>query len=221
MNDVRRGFGLRGVVVLGAGLVFSPWFGVAQEAPAGRLGLFTASNDIGVTQPGATSFDPATQTYRMSGGGGDLWGTADEFSFTWRRFSGDGSLAATTEFVKPLSYPISKGVLMFRQSLDPGAVYADAAIHADGHITLQYRTVEGGETKDVTLPEHGPSRIRIERKGDVFTVYAVMADGKLGTPASITIPMRDPVYVGLGVGSHNVNALQTMVFSKVQFTGGQ
>lgn len=218
MDKLRLSRRLPGVAL---GLVISSWFGAAQEAPKGKLGLFTASVDIGVTQPGATSFDPATKSYRMSGGGADLWGTADEFSFTWRRISGNGSLAADLAFEKPLSYPISKGVLMFRQSLAPGSVYADVALHADGHITLQYRSVEGGETKDVTLPEHGPARIQVVRKGDQFTAYPVMADGRLGTPASITIPMRNPVYVGLGVGSHNVNALQTVTFSDVTLVGGQ
>jgi hypothetical protein len=211
---------VRGVGILLAGLAIAPWLGAAQESPGKGLGLFTASSDIGVTQPGATTFDPSTGNYRMSGGGVDIWGTADAFSYTWRRFSGDGSLTADVAFTKPLSYPISKGVLMFRQSLAPGAAYADVAIHGDGHITLQYRATEGGETKDVTLPEHGPVRIRVERKGDVFTAYAVLADGRLGTPASITVPMHDPILVGIGVGSHNVNALQTMTFSDLKLVGG-
>ena len=195
--------------------------GSAQSGDAKPVGIFQGSSDIGATQPGQTSFGPAPKGYRMSGGGADIWGTADAFSYTWRRMSGDGSLAATVSFEQPLAYRISKGVLMFRQSLDPGAAYADVAIHADGHITLQYRLTQGGETKDVTLPEHGPTRVRVERKGDVFTAAAVFADGHLGTPASITIPMRDPVYVGLGVGSHNAQALQVVDFSGVTLAGAR
>ncbi len=190
-----------------------------QNGPFKQVGMFEGSSDIGVTQPGQTSLDPASQSYRISGGGVDIWGTADAFSYTWRPMSGNGSLTATVAFERPLAYPISKGVLMFRQSLDPGAAYADVAIHADGHITLQYRLTQGGETKDVTLPEHGPTRVRVERKGDAFTAMAVFADGRLGTPASITLPMHEPVYVGLGVGSHNEHALQTVVFSDLRFAG--
>ncbi len=230
MEEVRRGWGLRRLGVFGvlagglAGglatvLAMAPRLGAAQVAAAGGLGLFTGRSDIGVTQPGTTSFDPATKSYRVSGGGADIWGTADAFSYTWRPMSGDGSLAAEAVFTQPLAYPIAKGVLMFRGSLAPGAPYADIAIHGDGHITLQYRTVENGETKDVLLPEHGPVRLRVERKGDRFTAQAVLANGRLGEPASITVPMHDPVYVGLGVGSHNVKALQTVVFSGVTLDG--
>lgn len=192
---------------------------LAQGTSTGPVGMFKGSSDIGVTQPGATTFDPATKTYRMSGGGVDIWGTADAFSFTWLRMSGDGSLTADVAFAQPLAYPISKAVLMIRGGLAPGAPYADVAIHGDGHITLQYRATASGETKDTTLPEHGPTRIRIERKGDRFTAYAVFADGHLGEPASVTIPLTDPVYIGLGVGSHNASALQTVTFSHVDLAG--
>lgn len=210
--------GLRVAGWVAAGVLASAG-GVIAQQHAAAVGIFRGSSDIGTAQAGATTFDPATQSYRMSGGGSDIWGTADEFSFTWVKFSGDGSLSADVSLERPLTYPISKAVLMFRQSLAPGAAYADVAIHGDGHATLQWRATEGGETKDTTLPEHAPVRIRIERKGDRFTAYAVFADGHLGAPASVTVPLRDPVYVGLGVGSHNVNALQTAVFSKVKLEG--
>lgn len=205
--------------VAGLGALAWPMVMMAQSAGTAAVGMFSGSSDIGATQPGASSFDPATKSYRLSGGGADLWGPADAFRFTWLQMPGDGSLTADVTFTKPLAYPISKGVLMFRQSLDPGAPYADVAIHGDGHITLQYRATDGGETKDSTLPEHGPTRIRIERKGDVFTAYAVFPDGHLGQPASTTVALHGPVYVGLGVGSHNVNALQTVTFSHVELQG--
>ena len=216
---MHAGSTLRGWLLVGALLL--PVAGGAQDRATKPVGAFQGSSDIGQTQPGQTSFDPSTKSYRMSGGGVDIWGTADAFSYTWRRMAGNGTLSASVAFERPLAYPISKGVLMFRQSLDPGAAYADVAIHADGHITLQYRATQGGETKDVTLPEHGPTRVQVERNGDVFTASAVFADGHLGTPASINVPMHDPVYVGLGVGSHNDHALQTVLFSDVKLTGAK
>ena len=204
-----------------AGAMLVPVLSSAQSRTAGPPDLFPRSTDVGATQPGQTRFDPLTNSYRISGGGADIWGTADAFRYAWRRTSGDGSLTSGVDFAKPYAYPISKGVLMFRQSLDPAAAYADVAIHADGHITLQYRAVQGGETRDVVLPEHGPTRVRIERKGDVFTATAVMPDGSLGTPASFTVHMQDPVYVGLGVGSHNEHALQTVIFSDARLDTAQ
>ena len=211
MHSYRRVF-----TFLVAAAVTIPAYSGAQQNERRTLGIFTASSDIGVTQPGSTVFDPNTKSYRMSGGGADIWGTADAFSFTWLPITGDATLTADIAFTKPLAYPISKAVLMIRQNIDPGAAYADVAIHGDGHITLQYRSTYGGETKDTVLPAHGPTRSRIVRKGKTFTAYAVSADGHVGTPSSIDIPLQDPVYIGIGVGSHNAKALQTVTFSNVQ-----
>ncbi len=188
-------------------------------------GIFEGSDDIGHAQIGSTLYNPAKASYEIRGGGNDVWGTADDFRFTWTRLSGDGSLAADLHVDAPVTYRLSKGMLMFRQSLDPGSPYADIAIHADGHITLQYRLTQGGETKDVTLPEHNVRHLRIVRHGDVFTVYAQSGNSATSgnstrtAAPSISIPMHDPVYVGLGVCSHNTDDLQTVTFSKVKVEG--
>jgi TolB protein len=185
-------------------------------------GIFEGSEDIGHAQPGTTRYDPATATYEIRGGGYDVWAAADDFRFTWTRTSShDASLSADVHVDAPVTYRLSKGMLMFRQSLDPGSPYADIAIHADGHITLQYRLVQGGETKDVTLPENNVKHLTVVRHGDTFTAYAQGdTGGRTASPPSITVPMHGPVYVGLGVCSHNTDALQTVTFSNVVLKGG-
>jgi hypothetical protein len=184
--------------------------------PASSKDIFQASTDIGAAQPGSTSYDPASQSYAIKGGGADIWGSADDFRFTWKRLSGDASLSADINIAQPATHAFSKGVLMFRQSLDPGSPYADIAIHAgDGHITLQWRATQYGETKDITLPEHNARRLRIERKGDTFIASVVGEGEHSSTAPSITIPMKAPLYVGLGVCSHNSDALQTVTFSQI------
>lgn len=180
-------------------------------------GIFQGSTDIGSPFPGHSEFDPLTKSYRVRGSGDDVWGTADHFRLTWTRVSGDGALAADVHIDAPVAHPLAKGMLMFRQSLDPGSPYADIAIHADGHITLQYRQSQGGPTKDVVLPERQAPRLRIVRHGNTYTVYA-MPGGKHAAP-SITVPMQDPVYVGIGVCSHNAYDVQTVTFSHVDVEG--
>ena len=199
-------------------LLFSPsGFVTSQPALTRTYGAFPFSTDIGRAQKGSTTYDAQTKSYRISGGGQDIWGAADDFRFNWRTLTGNRSLSADVHVEQPATGKLAKGVLMFRQSLDPGAPYADIAIHADGHITLQWRAVAGGETKDITLPEHDSVRLRIERKGDLFTATAISGDQKTTEPPSVTIHMSDPVYVGIGVCSHDANALQTVTFSNVSF----
>ncbi len=176
---------------------------------------FPTSTDIGTAQRGNTTYSATAGSYDIMGGGDDVWGTADAFRFAWTRVSGDASLAADLHIDAPVSYRISKGMLMFRASLEPGSPYADIAIHADGHITLQYRLTPGGETKDVTLRENNVPHLRITRRGDRFTVYAGTDKTETVKPPSITIPMQGPIYVGLGVCSHNTDSLQGVTFSKI------
>ena len=185
-----------------------------QSAHPAAQGDFLGSTDIGSAQPGFTEYDPLRGTYRLGGGGADVWGTADSFRFTWTRLAGDLSLAADLHVDAPVTFRLAKGMLMFRQSLDPGSPYADIAIHADGHITLQYRLTEGGETKDVTLPEHNAVRLRLVRRGDRIFAYAGEGKGS-AKPPSITLAMPNLVYVGLGVCSHNTDALQSVTFRNV------
>lgn len=194
-------------------------FGIAQSAPR-NSGIFQGSTDIGATEKGSTAYDPTTDRYRIAGGGADMWGTADAFRFSWMRLSGDATITADVHFDSSSPAPLEKGVLIFRQSLDPASAYADVAIHGDGHITLQYRKSSGEETADETAPEHVAVRLRIERKGNQFTGYAQSSDGKMVAFGSTTIALQDPVYVGFGVCSHNQTGVSTVTFSHVNIEQG-
>jgi hypothetical protein len=188
---------------------------VAQQRPHGSHTIFEGSSDIGKTQKGSTIFEPAGRVYRVSGGGADMWGAADDFHFSWVRLSGDATLTADIQFPWDSKASLEKAVLIFRQSLDPASAYADNAIHADGHITLQYRAAAGGKTEDVTAAEHGATRLRIQRRGSKFTAYTGPAGGKLTAYSSTTVAMEDPVYVGIGVCAHDAGSLTTVSFSNV------
>jgi TolB protein len=183
-------------------------------------GIFAGSTDVGQTQQGATVYEAASGSYRVTGGGADMWGSADAFHFSWVRLSGDATLTADVHFPAGHLAPLEKAVLIFRQNLDPASAYADVAIHADGHITLQYRVSSGGRTEDITSAEHGSSRLRIERKGNRFTAFTGSGDGQLAAFSAMTVPMEDPVYVGVGVCSHAADGLATVTFSNVAIVSG-
>ena len=189
----------------------------AQHNPDGAHGRFEGSTDVGNALKGSTVYDPASREYRVTGGGADMWGAADAFHLSWVRLSGDVTLTADVRFpADGGAIPLKKAVLIVRQSLGPASPYADVAIHGDGHVTLQYRATQGGETADTTSTEHGSTRLRIERKGDQFTMYAGPSSGKLVASAPVTIILHDPVYVGIGMCAHKADAVETAVFSNVK-----
>ena len=192
--------------------------GIRLAGQASRL--FSGSTDVGDAPKGSTAYDAASSTYRVTGGGADMWGGADAFHFDWATMTGDGSLAADVQFPLEIPERLEKAVLMFRQSLSADAPYADIAIHGDGHITVQYRAVAGGKTEDAMSKYHGPAgsatKLKIERHGDRFTVSAGPADGAWTALEPVTVALRGPVYVGLGVCSHHAKAVTTIEFSNVK-----
>lgn len=201
-------------LVLAMALPVSGLVAVSQSVN-GKLGILTGSSDIGKTLPGSTVFDAASGSYRVTGGGADMWGSEDAFHFSWVKLSGDAVLTADVEFPADVPVPLEKGVLIFRQSLDPTSAYADIALHGDGHATIQWRAVAGGKTEDAIAPLHGTMRMRIERKGNLFTTSVGPIGGKLTPFSSATVAMDGAVYAGIGFCSHNAAGLASAKFSNL------
>ena len=188
---------------------------------ADTVGIFEGHGDVGVNpKGGAAEFLPASNAYRITGGGANIWAAEDAFHYVWRRVSGDVTLTADIQFEGAGVQPHRKAVLMIRQDLTSSAAYADAALHGDGLTSLQYRLTPGGLTQEIQSPIKGPVRLRIERRGSQFTLYAGNPGGELTPSGPVTVELKDPVYVGLGVCSHDANVLETAVFTNVQLNTG-
>jgi TolB protein len=180
------------------------------------LGLFETHADVGVTpQEGSASYTAATGEYRVTGGGANMWGPVDAFHFVWKRVTGNFSITADVRFVGAGAEDHRKAVLAVRQSVDANAAYADVALHGDGLTSLQFRPVPGAETSEVRSSVNGPVRIRIERRGAQFTMYVGKPGESLVSSGPATVGLEGPVYIGLGVCSHDAKVLETAMFSNV------
>jgi Tol biopolymer transport system component len=201
-----------GILILRSGL-FSQ---TATPQQSDQWGMFEAHADVGDNpRKGAVTYDAARGEYRITGGGANIWDAVDAFQFVWKRFSGDVSISADVQFIGSGAVDHRKAVLMVRQNLDPGSPYADVALHGDGLTALQYRLAAGAETLELRSEVNGPVRIRMERRGDQFTMFAGKPGENLAASAPVTIKLQDPIYIGLGVCSHDANVLETAVFSNV------
>ena len=191
-----------------------------SQAALSPLGVFESQADIGsVTPTGILAYDPAAGTYTIAAAGWDLWSEADGFHFVWKKISGDVSLAANMDFpVKTGQHsPSRKAVLMIRQTLDPDSVYVDAAQHGSGMAGLQFRRNKGAITQDIELSTLSPQRLRLEKRGNTFTMFASLrGEPEHQVGASIKLALDGPFYVGLGVSGHDTKAAETAVFSNVE-----
>lgn len=190
----------------------------AGLAQTNELGIFTNQSGVGQTPAGvAAHYDPVKGEYRITGGGANVWGTADAFYFVWKKASGDMTLTADVQWVGTSSAEHRKALLMIRQSLDPGSAYADAVSHGNGLTSLQFRGAANEQTYQVITQVEGTVRLRIERKGSRFTMYAGKPNEELKVVGPVEyVGLQDPVYVGLGVCSHVATTLETAIFSNVK-----
>jgi TolB protein len=197
----------------------APVLAGAQNAPA-TTGLFEGHTDVGpVLHPGLVEYDPANQSYAVSGSGWDMWDADDEFHFTWKKVSDNVFLTADIAFANGTGNAHKKAVLMFRQDLDKDSAYVDVALHASGLTSLQYRLEKGGPTHEIQSDVAAPSRLRIVRQGDYVYLWLAGADGNFKLAgASIRIAFQGSLYAGIGVCSHDKDVVEKAIFAKVDLT---
>jgi Tol biopolymer transport system component len=197
--------------------ILLPLFVAGSMNAQSTVGQFEAAQDIGLTPvAGSSQFDAASGEYRITGGGANVWGTVDALQFAWKRISGDFRMTADVKFIGAGAVAHRKAVLMIRQGLGPDAAYADVALHGDGLTSLQFRSSAGAKTEELRSALNAPTRIRVERRGNQFTIFAGKPGEELTPTGPQTVVLADPVYLGLGVCSHDEKILETAVFTNLQ-----
>jgi TolB protein len=198
------------------GLALGLWVAVAQAGPD-ALGSFDGHGDVGAPAlAGSATWNGASQEYRLSAAGVNMWGPRDELHFVWKRLRGDFILRARVEFRGEGVDPHRKAGVIARTSLDPDSPYADAVVHGDGLTSLQFRRTKGGETEEVRSEVTGADVLQIERKGTTITVSAARFGELLRTSQVTDLDLGEDVYVGLFVCSHNPEVVEEAVFRNVR-----
>ena len=127
---------------------------VAAAGQTNDLGIFTDQGSVGETTPGSKAqYDASKREYTITGGGANMWATSDAFYFVWKKVSGDVALSADIQWVGTSAAEHRKAVLILRQSLDPGSLYADAVSHGNGLTSLQFRGAPNEQTYQVVAAE--------------------------------------------------------------------
>ena len=214
----RTGHAASSVVVAMAAVAVAGVVVFAAQAPGpAPLGYFEAAGDVGGPAiAGSTTYDAAAQTYTMSAGGTNMWGTRDEFQFAWRRMSGDFTVRAHVEFVGSGVDPHRKIGIIVRKGLEPDAPYVDAVLHGDGLTSLQHRQAAGGPTATIAAEITHADVLELKREGRRY----VMGAATFGQPMVHTEfhgpDLGDEVYVGLFACSHNAAVKETATFTNVR-----
>jgi hypothetical protein len=187
----------------------------ASAQSTANLGIFEGAGDVGApSHKGRVAYDAARKEYRITGGGDNMWGVRDDFFFVWKKIAGDVVITANVKIVSD-GAPHRKAGLLIRKDLEPGGVYADAVVHGSGLTGLQWREKADDLTRTVHFPIEGPTRLRLERRRNVVTLFASKDGGPLVEMGSTELAPFSPVYAGLGVCAHDDKAETTAIFSDV------
>lgn len=182
------------------------------------LGIFQDHGDIGTgVKPGSATFIAETGQYILSGAGSNIWGDHDEFQFVWKKMTGDFILNTRVEFLGTWVTYHRKAGWMVRKSLDGNSPHVNAVEHGDGLTSLQFRRTAGALTEEHKLNLTHANILQLERKGNRYIMRAAIY-GDTYLTDTVTVDLGNDVYVGLFVGSHNSDVLETGVFSNVGIT---
>ncbi len=188
----------------------------AQNQP---LGLFDGHADVGkVKKQGSAQYNPKTAQYTMSGSGYNIWFDHDEFHFMWKQMKGDFILYTRAALIGKGVDPHRKVGWMVRSSLDSNSAHINAAEHGDGLTSLQFRRTAGAKTEESRAKMTHADVIQLERRGNKYTMSVAKFGDPFETVQVTDLALGDEVYVGLFIGSHNKDVVESGTFRDVRIS---
>jgi hypothetical protein len=173
-----------------------------------------ADGDVG--SPGAAgSASYSGGTFQIASAGADIYGTSDAFHFVYQNVSGDAEIVARVSSLTNTSQWAKAGV-MARQSLDASSSFAYSALWPASGAFLEWRASSGTAADNGAVASLSPPYwVKLVRTGNEFSGFA-SPDGANWSPlGTMSVPMSDPIYIGLAVTSHADPTIATAAFDGV------
>jgi hypothetical protein len=184
-------------------------------------GIFSNVNDVGNGSGGPTSSAYSAGAYTEIANGSDVYGTADQFHYLYKQWTGNGTIIARVTALANTDINARAGV-MFRETTGAGSTEAMMGIHptASNTITFSHRDSTGATTSTVDNGGVAPTVwLKVVRSGNTFT--ASTAPDSSGSPGSWTqratqsITMASTILVGLATFSHAAPNTTTATYDNV------
>jgi aryl-phospho-beta-D-glucosidase BglC (GH1 family) len=173
---------------------------------------------------GGAAYDSASGAWMVWGSGSDIWGNADQFNYAARSV-GRARTTITAEITSLANTdPWAKAGVMFRDSWDAGAMFADVLATESNGVAFQWRAGTGGSCGSVQIagiPAPTPTNplwVELVKSGSIFSAY-YSTDGSTWAQigSSQTIGFDNHRYLaGLAVTAHNNATVNTATFAYVK-----
>jgi alpha-galactosidase len=183
--------------------------------PAGWMG-----EDIGSpAKAGQAGF--AGGLWTITGGGADIWSTADQFQMTHTNLYSDGILTAQILQQTTTNAWAQAGV-MIRNDDSAGAAEASCSLTPANGVTFRYRLSASAATAQTWIAGvTAPVWVRLVRAGgSVAAAYSTDGASWLSIGSAQAIAMTNFPLAGLCVTAHDNTTTNLAVFTNVSLTAG-
>jgi outer membrane protein assembly factor BamB len=185
--------------------------------------------DIGGALPPGQDQLTSSGTWNETGGGGDIWGTADSFHLVAQTLNADGTVSLHVVSQQSTD-PWAKVGPMIRESTDPGSVYYAVFQTPGNGIAVQWRATAGGSSSQLMATGDTDTYLMVGRYTTTgsnpqtyYTAYT-SPDGNTWTaiPGSTQVlAMPAPLLAGFAVSSHDQGTGSAVTLDTVQVTEGE
>jgi outer membrane protein assembly factor BamB len=209
-------------------LTTSTFDNVTQGAPQAPPNICPSAwncADIGGALPPGTD-SLSSGIWNETGGGGDIWGTADAFHFVSKTLSADGTVTAHVTAQQNTSAWAKAGVMM-RATTDPGSPYYGVFVTPGNGIAVQWRTAQGGSTSQQVASGTLPAYLMVGRYttgGQTYYTAYTSPDGSTWTAipgSTIALAMTGPLLAGIAITSHNQGTASAVTLDSVAVAAGE
>ena len=188
----------------------TPLHGDRVHADVGQIGAAGSASYDGLVYGG--------EGLTVTGSGADIWGTADEFHFVWKHFSGDFSVDTRVSSLGNTNAWAKAGLMIRGSAADASSAHASIFVSPSRGIAFQRRAATGGSSASTQGPAlTAPLWLRMTRQGTLIPAFyrKNITDGwtELGEQSISTL--GDAVDVGVATTSHADGTLATAKFEGV------
>lgn len=164
--------------------------------------------------------------WHETGGGGDIWSTADAFHFAWQTLPADGTVTAHITAQQNTSAWAKAGVMM-RATTGPDSPYYGVFVTPGNGIAVQWRTAQGGSTSQVPASGTVPAYLMVGRYttgGQTYYTAYTSPDGSTWTPiagSTQVIGMTGALLAGIAITSHQQGTASAVTLDTVALVPGE
>ena len=160
--------------------------------------------DVGAVSPGGGQTLSGAQ-WSVTGGGPDIWTSADAFHYVWQPLASGGSVSAQVTSIDAAD-PFAKAGVMIRAGTLAGSAYYAAYLTPGNGVLVQVRTGQGATAvQNASLAGTAPEYLRVTQSGSTYSA-ATSSNGSTWTTipgSSATVAMGAQPIGGLAFTSHD------------------